>query len=182
MTASLSSFYTSQWDDDQLFEMKHKRNRSKSFNNGALKMGLPDSASDEKANWNEFLIVAQRNHHTVTQGRVTNVHMDSRVPSAKVYFLEKNEVTHICYLLSFWLISSWNISCWAFLTWHILLRSYLRGYSEFQSTAPFKEPFFTATLWGWCENVEKSWNVQPLLISSCCHLPTAITGPTIFRP
>ena len=37
-------------DDDQLFEMKHKRNRSKSFNNGALKMGLPDSASDEKAN------------------------------------------------------------------------------------------------------------------------------------
>ena len=33
-----------------IFEMKHKRNRSKSFNNEALKMGLPDSAADEKAN------------------------------------------------------------------------------------------------------------------------------------
>ena len=122
MTASLSSFYTSQWDDDQLFEMKHKRNRSKSFNNGALKMGLPDSASDEKANWNEFLIVAQRNHHTVTLMYIwTQGYREQRYISRKSKWFAR-----ICYILSFWLILSWNISFWAFITWHILLRSYSR--------------------------------------------------------
>ena len=91
MTASLSSFYTSEWDDDQLFEMKHKRILpcSKSFNNGALKMGLPDSAN-EKANWNEFLIhSSKKRSHCDSWGRVTNVHTYTREP--KAYFLS-NEV------------------------------------------------------------------------------------------
>ena len=54
--------------------MKHKRNPpcSKSFNNRALKMGLPDLASDEKANWNEFLIDPSKK---LWQGGRVNVHV-----------------------------------------------------------------------------------------------------------
>ena len=102
--------HDSEWDDDQLFEMKHKRNPpcSKSFNNRALKMGLPDSASDEKANWNEFLIHPSKK--LWQGGRVTNVHMYTREPGKKVYFLSSNLKTDFIMMRKM-IESEWYLQC-----------------------------------------------------------------------
>ena len=62
--------------------MKHKRNPpcSKSFNNRALKMGLPDLAWDEKANGNEFLIDPSKKPSHCDRGAesLMTVHMYTR--------------------------------------------------------------------------------------------------------